>query len=249
MRLGDIVKGTEGAPHSATNHKMTRGLVGRVLGEYIRVRILEHDDGNTGVFLVQAKYLEVIGHVKPCEADELRRMLEGGQTQAALEFDLSGANLSEANLREADLSEANLREANLSGADLSGANLREADLIGANLSEADLIGANLREADLRGANLSGANLRGANLSEADLDMSCWPLWCGSLSIGQVDVRVARQLMFHACALPCDDPEFIAARDAVLEFANKFHRADVRKLEPREPPKNPCPNHDPEVAGI
>src|SRR5215216_4528209 len=47
--------------------------------------------------------------------------------------DLSGTNLSEANLRRAELSEANL-----TGADLSGTNLSEANLTGADLSTASL---------------------------------------------------------------------------------------------------------------
>jgi uncharacterized protein YjbI with pentapeptide repeats len=106
---------------------------------------------------------------------------------------LSGFDLSDADLRYANLSGANLRSADLSGADLSGANLRSADLSGADLSGADLIdanlmsaylsGADLRSADLSGAylisayligtnligaNLSGANLRSANLRSADL---------------------------------------------------------------------------------
>jgi len=46
-----------------------------------------------------------------------------------------------------------LRRVNLSGADLSGANLTNADLSGANLS-----GANLSDANLSGANLTGADL-------------------------------------------------------------------------------------------
>ncbi|GET39009.1 NACHT domain-containing protein [Microseira wollei] len=108
-------------------------------------------------------------------------------------FFLSGANLSDANLRDAyfigaDLSGATLIgaklfDAKLFGADLSGAtligaklfdaklfgaDLSGATLIGAFLSDADLRGADLRGADLRGANLRGANLRGANLRGADL---------------------------------------------------------------------------------
>jgi hypothetical protein len=67
--------------------------------------------------------------------------------------DLSGANLSDANLSGADLRYANLSDANLSGADLRYANL----------SDANLSDANLRYANLSGANLSGANLSGANL--------------------------------------------------------------------------------------
>ena len=88
-------------------------------------------------------------------------------------------------------------------------NLRGADLHRANLCEADLCGANLCEADLRGANI---------------DYACWPLWCGSLGV-KVDVRIARQLAYHLCALDCDDPEYIKARNAILDFANRFHRAD------------------------
>ncbi len=64
-----------------------------------------------------------------------------------------GADLSGANLSYADLSDANLRDANLSYADLVRANL-----VRANLSDANLIGANLIRADLSDANLIGANL-------------------------------------------------------------------------------------------
>lgn len=99
---------------------------------------------------------------------------------------------------------ADLREADLRGADLEGANLR-----GANLWRADLREADLREADLR---------------EADLDYSCWPLWCGSLDV-KADRRIAAQLCYHFCRLDCDDPAYLAARNAVLEFANTFHRVE------------------------
>lgn len=116
--------------------------------------------------------------------------------------DLRGVNLWRADLREADLRVANLR----------GANLQEADLWGA-----DLRGANLRGADLREGDHWVANLRGANL-----DYSCWPLWCGSLDV-KVDARIAAQLAYHFCRLDCDDPDYIAARNAILDFANTFHR--------------------------
>lgn len=87
--------------------------------------------------------------------------------------------------------------------------------------------ANLRGADLRRAYLRGANLRGANL-----DFSCWPLWCGSLAV-KVCKRIAVQLAYHFCKLDCDDPEYIAARNAILDFANQFHRVgECGKLEKR-----------------
>ena len=132
---------------------------------------------------------------------------------------------------------AYLRGANLRGAYLSGAYLRSADLRGANLSGADLRGANLSGANLSGADLRGANLRGAYLRRADLrganlDFSCWPLWCGSLAV-KVCKRIAVQLAYHFCRLDCDDPDYIAARNAILDFANQFHRVnECGKLEKR-----------------
>lgn len=77
-----------------------------------------------------------------------------------------------------------------------------------------------------------ADLRGANLRGADLDFSCWPLWCGSLAV-KVCKRIAVQLAYHFCRLDCDDPEYIAARNAILDFANQFHRVgECGKLEKR-----------------
>ena len=128
-----------------------------------------------------------------------------------------------ADLRGADLRGADLREANLREADLWRANLQRA-----NLGEADLWGANLWEADLW-----GANLQRANLQRADLDYSCWPLRCGSLDV-KVDARIAAQLAYHFCCLDCDDPDYIAARNAIIHFANEFHRVkECGWLEPKE----------------
>lgn len=86
-------------------------------------------------------------------------------------FDMTGANVREADLSGAFMDKsifngADLREANLAGADLEGAvmrvcNLREANLTGANLTNAILVGADLREAILTGAILTGADLTGA----------------------------------------------------------------------------------------
>ncbi|MEP0873693.1 pentapeptide repeat-containing protein [Trichocoleus desertorum AS-A10] len=84
-------------------------------------------------------------------------------THPVQQWQLSGADLSDADLRGADLSDADLRGADLSDADLSGADLSDADLSGADLRGADLSGA-----DLSGADLSGADLSDADLSDADL---------------------------------------------------------------------------------
>ena len=114
--------------------------------------------------------------------------------------------------------------AELQDADLQGANLQGAELQDADLQRANLRGANLQWADLQWADLQGANLRGANLQGADFDYSCWPLWCGSLD-AKVDQRLAAQIAYHFCRLDCDDPEYIKARNAIRDFANKFHRVE------------------------
>ena len=110
---------------------------------------------------------------------------------------------------KADLRGANLCGANLFGADLRGANLCGANLFGANLFGADLCGADLREADLR---------------EANLDYSCWYLSCKTNYV-KVDRKIAAQLAAHFCVLICDDPDYIQARDAVMEFAKTSHMAE------------------------
>ena len=90
-----------------------------------------------------------------------------------LSSNLSGLNLSGANLEKANLSGLNLSGANLREANLSGASLEKANLSGANLSGANLSGADLRRANLSRANLHGADLEEAYLSEADLSGAIW----------------------------------------------------------------------------
>jgi len=138
--------------------------------------------------------------------------------------DLKGADLRGAGLWGAGLWGAGLWGAVLRGADLRGADLRGADLYKSNLRHADLSDADLRRAKLRYANLSDADLRGADLRGADLDYSCFPLWCGSKGM-IVDRRIAAQIAAHFCALECDDADYIAAREAILEFAQTSHRAE------------------------
>ena len=104
--------------------------------------------------------------------------------------------------------------------------------IRANLTGANLQGANLWGADLRDANLRDACLWGADLTGADMDYSCLPLWCGSKGM-IVDRRIAAQIAAHFCALSCDDPDFLAAREAVLPFAQTSHIADELGIKERE----------------
>ena len=170
------------------------------------------------------------------DADLRYERLQGAHLQYA---DLRGAHLQDADLQGAHLQYAHLRGAHLQDADLRGADLRGAHLRGAYLRGAQLQNARLQVADLRNANLRNANLRNADLEHVDLqdadlqfadlqganlDFSCWPLWCGSLDV-KVDARIARQLAYHFCRLDCDDPEYQAAREAIKDFANKFHRAE------------------------
>ena len=127
---------------------------------------------------------------------------------------------------------ADLEDAYLEGANLKGANLEDAYLKGAYLEGANLKGANLEDAYLKGAYLKGANLEDAYLECANLDFSCWPLWCGSLDV-KADARIAAQLAYHFCRLECEDAEYIEARNAIVDFANRFHRVDeCGKLEKR-----------------
>ena len=199
IKIGDFVRGVSDI-YTITDTKMTKGIVTYVADEFVKVKIIEHDDDRTGTFCVDPKQFEVIGHQKPFSRDEVLQLLKDGCKKAILDYDLRGANLSGANLGEADLRGADLSGADLSGADLRGANLR---------------GANLREADLRGANLRGA----------DLDFSCLPLWCGGLHL-KGDKRLACQLAYHLCSMQCDDAEYLKMRNSILDFANQFHRADA-----------------------
>ncbi|MFH1752582.1 MAG: pentapeptide repeat-containing protein [Candidatus Omnitrophota bacterium] len=87
--------------------------------------------------------------------------------------ELSGENLSGADLTRTDLSGLTLFDTDLSKSDLVGADLSDSDLTGADLSYADLT-----KAKLKGTRLWNANLRGAKLVEADLSGA--DLWKANL---------------------------------------------------------------------
>ena len=237
IKIGDFVKGITN-DYGITNTKMTRGVVTDVRDGSIVVRVLDHDDGDTGIFTVNPKKFEVIGHQKQFDRAEVLKLLKDGCKKAILDYDLSnanlrGADLSNANLRGADLSNANLSDADLSDADLRGADLRSAGLRGANLNDADLRGANLSNANLSDANLKGANLNDADLRSANLDYSCYPLWYGSLHL-KANKRLACQLAYHLCSMQCDDADYVKMRNSILGFANQFHRVDkCGELKERE----------------
>jgi uncharacterized protein YjbI with pentapeptide repeats len=90
--------------------------------------------------------------------DDKERLVWEIVNQGGNRRDLSGVNLSQANLADADLSQANLSRAVLTDTNLSGASLYGADLRGAILTEADPQGGSPRQAMLEEADLAGVRL-------------------------------------------------------------------------------------------
>ncbi len=90
----------------------------------------------------------------------------------------------------------------------------------ADLGYRDLSGCNLRGSDLGHSDLRHSDLRGANL-----DYSCLPLWCGSLS-AHFDDRQIVQIVYHAVRAGLDSPNVSEDVKAELrkmaELANRFH---------------------------
>lgn len=96
IKIGDFVKGITD-DYVITNTKMTRGVVTDIRGGSIVVRVLDHDDGDTGVYTVDPEKFEVIGHQKQFDRAEVLKLLEKG-CKAILDYDLRGADLRGANL-------------------------------------------------------------------------------------------------------------------------------------------------------
>ena len=112
-------------------------------------------------------------------------------------------------------------------ADLRFANLRNTDLLKADLQNANLYGADLLGANLRRADLLGADLRSANLYGANMDYSCLPLWCGSLS-ANFDSMQLKQIAYHLVKAGLDSTnatdEDRRELSKLIDYANGFHRA-------------------------
>lgn len=137
------------------------------------------------------------------------------------------ASLQDAYLYDADLQGAALCSANLQGATLCSANLQGADLYGANLQGAYLQYADLRDANLFDANLYDADLQGADMLGVDIDYSCLPLWCGSLSTN-FDSRQLKQIAYHLVKAGLQSTnatdEDRRELSKLIDYANGFHRA-------------------------
>ena len=151
IKIGDFVKGITNN-YDITNTKMTRGVVTDVRDGSIVVRVLDHNDDKTGMYIVDPEKFEVIGHQKQFDRAEVLKLLKDGCKKAILDYDLRGADLSHTDLSYTDLSYTDLSHTDLNGAILNG------------------------------AVLNGAVLKGADLRGADLDYSCYPLSCGSLHL-------------------------------------------------------------------
>ena len=151
IKIGDFVKGITNN-YDITNTKMTRGVVTDVRDGSIVVRVLDHNDDKTGMYIVDPEKFEAIGHQKQFDRAEVLKLLKDGCKKAILDYDLRGADLSHTDLSYTDLSYTDLSHTDLKGAVLNG------------------------------AVLNGAVLKGADLRGADLDYSCYPLSCGSLHL-------------------------------------------------------------------
>ena len=105
------------------------------------------------------------------------------------------------------------------------------------MTGADMRGADMTDVDMTGADMRGADMRYANMTGANIDYSSFSLSCSFLNI-KIDKRIAAQLMYHVCSMDCDDPDFIKARNSVLDFANTFHRVnECGKLFPKKEEEN------------
>lgn len=73
-----------------------------------------------------------------------------------------------------------------------------------------------------------AHLHGADLHDADLDYSCLPLWCGSLSANFDDAQL-KQIAYHLVRAGLQSTnasdETKEELSKLIGFANGFHRAD------------------------
>ena len=142
-------------------------------------------------------------------------------------YDLRGAYLRNADLRNAYLRGADLRNAYLRNAYLRGADLRNAYLRDVNLRDVNLGDANLRNADLRGADLGGAYLRNADLRGADLGGAGAIIDAGQSLRGYRFIAVQQAAGF-AVAAGCH--WFTDLQQAREHWASTNHAEELAKVE-------------------
>jgi uncharacterized protein YjbI with pentapeptide repeats len=130
---------------------------------------------------------------------------------------------------------ATLDNASFSGASVNECSFRSAVCRSAAFTDTRLHGADFREARLCHSVWDTVDVWGVDMREADIDYALFKLSCGALG-WRIDSNIARQLAYHFCSMKCDDPEFVAAREALLPFANKARHVEecgVLALEERK----------------
>lgn len=132
----------------------------------------------------------------------LTRLLPNGDALRNL-ADLRRTNLSGLELTDADMSQFHFEHANLSGADLRGVNFCGVNFRGADLRGAQLAGAVFAGASLRGADLTGAVLSDDEFGAADLSMA------GNISAAQ---------LLHIRYLPARPPRLPAGMQLTNQTA-------------------------------
>jgi uncharacterized protein YjbI with pentapeptide repeats len=130
-----------------------------------------------------------------------------------LRVDLTGANLSDANLVYANLNRVDLCGANLTGAALIDAIMRGANLSGANLSRAGLYGATLTDADLTGANLTDASMYYTVFGRVDLTHVIGLETCRHLGPSFIDHETLRR----SVRLPLSFLRGVGLPDQFIEY--------------------------------
>ena len=126
--------------------------------------------------------------------------------------DLVGTNLENTDLRGADLENVDLRNADLRGAKLENANLTNANMAGAILENVDLKEANLTNTNLEGARLSNSTLRNTQLQNANLMKA---------RLGNVNLRNANLENANLTGARLENANLMSANliGAILERAN------------------------------
>ena len=136
--------------------------------------------------------------------------------------DLTGASLSEADLRGKNLQSFVLERADLHHADLSGANLSSANLKGANLSHCNLENCDLSGCVLEGANLSFAVLKNVKwektiLKDANLQGACIEQ---DIYKGKETDRLQHDQLEQACNWPLAKYDESLLADPHLPFSTR-----------------------------
>ncbi len=118
--------------------------------------------------LIVAMLIAVAGRIEAFDPAHLKKLLA---TNSCPGCDLSGAKLSNKDLRKANLEGANLQGVKLVFTKFDEANLRGANLDGAKIMRADFFGANLEGAILTNLKKGDMTFQGANLRRADFTNS------------------------------------------------------------------------------